>query len=243
MAEAVLYDAAGYLDRSFEAKGIGGWRKLYLSFIDDLAPYAVIELGAGTPDFLSGIDAERRTAVDIGTRYEEAFRKRGIAFACRDLEHDRIADLGPADVAICSDVFEHLINPAAVLDRVADVLGESGILFSHVPNEYRLGHIVRVMLSKSDTVLFHKNKGAREWSDPHFRRFSDTGYRSFLSRRFAHNLKLSDLRYGWPARLVRRLGMPVPYCLQGGPTYASTNDPKVFERLVELKQEKAHGKI
>jgi SAM-dependent methyltransferase len=243
MAEAVLYDAAGYLDQSFEAKGIGGWRKLYLSFIDDLAPYAVIELGAGTPDFLASIDAERRTAVDIGARYEEAFRKRGIAFACRDLEHDRIDDLGRADVAICSDVFEHLINPAAALDRIADVLGESGILFSHVPNEYRLGHIVRVMLSRSETVLFHKGKGAHEWSDPHFRRFSDTGYRSFLSQRFAHNLKLSDLRYGWPARLVRRLGMAVPYCLQGGPTYASTNDPRIFERLIELKKEKAHGKV
>jgi SAM-dependent methyltransferase len=182
-------------------------------------------------------------AVDVGRRYAEDFASRGIEFACRDLEKDGLDDLGPVDVAICSDVFEHLINPAAALDRIADVLGESGILFSHVPNEYRLGHIVRVMLSRSETVLFHKGKGAHEWSDPHFRRFSDTGYRSFLSQRFAHNLKLSDLRYGWPARLVCRLGMAVPYCLQGGPTYASTNDPRIFERLIELKKEKAHGKV
>ncbi|HEY7978187.1 MAG TPA: methyltransferase domain-containing protein [Rhizomicrobium sp.] len=240
MAEAVLYDAAGYLDRSFEAKGIGGWRKLYLSFIENLAPYTVIELGAGAPDFLASIEAERRIAVDIGQRYAEAFRKRGIAFACRDLEQDSLDDLGPVDVAICSDVFEHLINPAAALERIASVLGESGILFSHVPNEYRLWHVSRVMLSKSGTVQFHK--GAAEWDDPHFRRFSDTGYRNFLSQRFQHNLKLSDLRYGWPARLVSRLGMAVPYCLQGGPTYASTNDPKIFERLLELKSEKARGK-
>jgi SAM-dependent methyltransferase len=243
MAEAILYNAAGYLERSFEARGVGGWRSLYLSFIEDLAPRAVIELGAGSPDFLASIEAERRVAVDIGQRYAEAFRKRDIAFACRNLEQDRIDDLGPVDVAICSDVFEHLINPAVALDRIVEVLGESGILFSHVPNEYRLSHVVRVMLNKSDTVLFHRGKGATEWNNPHFRRFSDTGYRNFLSRRFQHNLKISDLRYGWAARLIKRLGMEVPYCLQGGPTYASTNDLKIFERLVELKGEKAHAAI
>jgi len=74
-----------------------------------------------------------------------------------------------------------------------------------------------------------------------FRRFSDIGYQRFLSRRFAHNLKLSDLRYGRLARLVRAMGLGVPYCLQGGPTYASTNDPEVFKRLEELKKEKSRG--
>jgi len=234
-----MYDASLYLDRNFEAKGVGGWRKLYLSFIEDLAPYAVIELGAGAPEFLDRIEAERRVAVDIGQRYAELFRSRNIEFACRNLEQDNLDDLGPVDVAICSDVFEHLVNPAAALDRIAELLGSHGILFSHVPNEYRLKHVLRIMLDRGDTVQFHK--GATEWEDPHFRRFSDVGYQRFLSRRFAHNLKLSDLRYGRLARLVKRLGLGVPYCLQGGPTYASTNDPAVFTRLMELKKEKSHA--
>lgn len=241
MAESAIYDASLYLERNFEAKGIGGWRSLYLSFIEDLAPYAVIELGAGAPEFLDRIEAQRRVAVDIGQRYAEAFRSRNIQFACRDLEHDGLEDLGPVDVAICSDVFEHLVNPAAALDRIAELIGQRGILFSHVPNEYRLGHILKVMFDRSHTVQFHD--GATEWEDPHFRRFSDLGYQHFLSRRFAHNLKLSDLRYGRLARLTRRLGLGVPYCLQGGPTYASTNDPEIFARLEELKKqkEKFHG--
>ena len=239
MAETAIYDASLYLERNFEAKGVGGWRKLYLSFIEDLAPYAVIELGAGAPEFLDQIEAERRVAVDIGQRYAEAFQSRNIQFACRNLEKDDLDDLGPVDVAICSDVFEHLVNPAAALDRIADLIGRQGVLFSHVPNEYRLGHILRVMLDRGDTVQFHK--GTTEWEDPHFRRFSDVGYRRFLSRRFAYNLKLSDMRYGRMARLVKRLGLGVPYCLQGGPTYASTNDPAVFSRLEELKKEKSHG--
>ncbi len=239
MSEAAFYDASAYLDRSFEAKGVGGWRRLYLSFIEDLAPYAVIELGAGAPEFLDQVEATRRIAVDVGQRYADAFRSRGIEFACRNLEQDALDDLAPVDVAICSDVFEHLVNPAVALDRIADLLGDHGVLFSHVPNEYRVGHMLKVMLNRDDTVLFHK--GAAEWDDPHFRRFSDRGYRRFLSRRFQFNLKLSDLRYGRAARLVKRMGFGVPYCLQGGPTYASTNDPAIFARLGEIKKGKAHG--
>jgi len=233
MSDAALYDARNYLDRSFTAKGVGGWRKLYLSFIEDLAPYAVIELGAGAPEFLGQVEAARRVAVDVGRRYADDFASRGIEFACRDLEKDGLDDLGPVDVAICSDVFEHLINPATALDAIAGLMGDHGILFSHVPNEYKLGHVLKVMLNARETVQFHG--GAPEWEDPHFRRFSDIGYRQFLSRRFQYNLKLSDLRYGRLARLARALGLGVPYCLQGGPTYASTNDPRIFARLSELK--------
>jgi hypothetical protein len=240
MAETAIYDASLYLERDHEAKGIGGWRALYLSFIEDLAPFAVIELGAGAPEFLDRIEAERRVAVDVGHHFAEAFRSRNIEFFCRNLEQDRLDDLGPVDIAICSDVFEHLINPAAALDRIAELIGFHGVLFSHVPNEYRLGHILKVMLDRGVTVQFH-SKANQEWDDPHFRRFSDIGYQRFLSRRFDYNLKLSDLRYGRLARLVKSLGLAVPYCLQGGPTYASTNDPEVFKRLEELKKEKSRG--
>lgn len=239
MSDAALYDASAYLDRSFEAKGVGGWRKLYLAFLEDLAPYAVIELGAGAPEFLDRVEATRRVAVDVGQRYADAFRDRGIEFACRDLEKDTLDDLGPVDVAICSDVFEHLINPAVALERIAELLGEHGVLFSHVPNEYRLGHVLKVMLNRKPTVQFHGT--SNEWEDPHFRRFSDVGYRRFLSRRFQYNLKLSDLRYGRGARLVKSLGLNVPYCLEGGPTYASTNDAQIFARLTELKKAHARG--
>lgn len=239
MSDAAIYDSRSYLDRSFMDKGVGGWRKLYLQFIEDLAPYAVIELGAGAPEFLDRVEATRRVAVDAGNRFADAFQACNIEFACRDLEKDELDDLGPVDVAICSDVFEHLINPAIALDRIAGLLGGHGVLFSHVPNEYRLGHVLKVMLNRKDTVQFHD--ADNEWTDPHFRRFSDIGYRRFLERHFRFNLKLSDLRYGRPARLVRALGLGVPYCLQGGPTYASTNDERIFARLMEIKKAKSRG--
>jgi SAM-dependent methyltransferase len=240
MSEAVIYDARAYLDTSFRPKGLGNWRRLYLSFIRDLAPRSVVELGAGVPEFLAQVDADRRVAVDIGRRYADAFRERGVGFFCRDLERDDLADLGPADVAICSDVFEHLINPGRALENIFLMLDMRGVLFSHVPNEFRLGHMLKVMLGREGTVSFHKNNV--EWEDPHFRRFSDCGFRAFLGRHFRYNLSISDMHYDRPARLVRALGLRVPYCLAGGPTYASTNDPKVYDRLVQLKKEKSRAR-
>lgn len=240
MAElATPYEARNYLDRSFERKGIGGWRKLYLAFIEELAPHTIAEFGAGSPDFLSQIEARRRVAVDVGTRFAGEFSRLGIEFVERDLERDTSLDLGLVDVAVCSDVFEHLIHPARALSRIAETLRPAGILFSHVPNEFRLGHQLAVMMGKRESVLFHE--GSKEWDDPHFRRFSDTGFRAFLTQRFAHNLVLTDLRYGGAARWLRTFGVRVPYCLQGGPTYASTNDRATYERLRELKSGFAHA--
>jgi SAM-dependent methyltransferase len=241
MAEVTVatFDAAAYLDRNFEPKGVGGWRGLYLRFIDMLAPASIVEFGAGAPDFLDRIEAKRRVAVDIGQRFSDEFERRNIEFFRRDLEADSISEVGKADVAVCSDVFEHLINPAVALNKIAGALRSSGVLFSHVPNEFRLGHTIKVMAGRKPSLLFHAS--SHEWDDPHVRRFTDVGYRLFLGREFKFNLPLTDLRYGRPARLIRRLGLNVPYGLQGGPTYASTNEEPTYERLVELKKEIARG--
>lgn len=98
-------DSAQYLDAAFQSKGIGGWRDLYLRFLRT-APQP------------------RKVAVDIGDRYAEDFRTSGIAFFQRDLDKDALTDLGGFDVAICSDVFEHLYDPhlAAEIRKAAKAL-------------------------------------------------------------------------------------------------------------------------
>jgi len=159
MAETAVYDASLYLERNLEARGVSGWRSLYLSFIEDLAPFAVIELGADAPEFLDRIEAKRRVAVDTGHRFAEAFRSRNIEFFCRNLEQDSLDDLGPVDVAICSDVFEHLTNPAAALDRIAELIGFHGVLFSNVPNEYHLSQILKVMLDRGGPAAQQAGRG------------------------------------------------------------------------------------
>jgi SAM-dependent methyltransferase len=241
MSEATLNlpAAADYLDTAFVAKGIGGWRALYLRFIEALAPRAVLEVGAGTPDFLASLTAARRIAIDVGERFAPQFAAAGIEFLHADLEHDEITAVRDIDVAVCSDVFEHLLHPAAALDRIAQTLAPGGVLFSHVPNEFRLRHLARVAFGTHKSSEFHATSA--EWDDPHLRRFTPTGFRRFLERRFTYNLPLSAMRHRGIARVIDALGAPVPYCLQGGPTFVSTNDAKAFERLRVLKRRLSRG--
>jgi SAM-dependent methyltransferase len=242
MSEAVAAEAgtaAAYLDTAFTPKGVGGWRKVYLAIIDALGPHCVLEAGAGAPDFMLQVHAPKRIAVDVGAKYKAAFQQAGVEFAERDLDRDTLAGLGPVDVAVCSDVFEHLVHPARALAALCDVLRPQGVLLSHVPNEYRLAPTLGVMFGRREATQFHQ--GAREWDDPHVRRFTDRGFRAFLESRFAHNLALTPLRYGRPARLFKALGLSPPYCLQGGPTYASTNDAAAAERLKAIARSLARS--
>jgi SAM-dependent methyltransferase len=234
MSDATMHGpyAQDYLDRAFVAKGVGGWRALYHRFIEALAPRSIVEVGAGTPDFLTNVAAERRIAVDIGDRFAPQFAERGIEFLNKDLEHDDLL-LSGVDVIVCSDVFEHLLDPSAALLRIAQALAPDGVLFSHVPNEFRLGHLLRVGFGSRKSSEFHT--ASPEWDDPHLRRFTPLGFRHFLEQHFPYNLPLTDMRYRGPARLIAAVGAAVPVCLQGGPTFASTRDAQMFDRLRALK--------
>ncbi|SBW11312.1 hypothetical protein KL86APRO_20150 [uncultured Alphaproteobacteria bacterium] len=225
-------DSAQYLDVAFQSKGIGGWRDLYLRFLRT-APFdrleSLIELGSGSPDFLRAAPQPRKVAVDIGDRYAEDFRADGIAFFQRDLDKDALTDLGGFDVAICSDVFEHLYDPVFALSGIRTMLGGSGVLISHIPNEFALKKTVSVMMGRSTSLYFHKTE--TEWTDPHLRRFTRIGFERFLGTCFAHNIPIQHLKHARLARGLRSVGLGVPYCLEGGPTFVSTDDPHLAAEI------------
>lgn len=225
--------ATNYLRHVHQSKGIGGWRSLYLDLLT--APQlsnhdSIIEFGAGSPDFLASTSAARRVAVDISDKYKDSFEAAGVEFAVHNLEVDDLSSLGQFDVAICSDVFEHLLNPDSALRSLESALRPEGILFSHVPNEYRLGTTLRIMLGLQEGLYFHLKES--EWTDPHIRRFTDLGFRRFLQQYFQWNVKITHLRYRGIARVLRNATIKVPLCLEGGPTYISTNSRKRYEDII-----------
>lgn len=225
-------NAAQYLNSSFQSKGIGGWRTLYLEFLrasplKDMA--SLIELGSGSSDFLRSVPQARKAAVDIGDRYAAEFRESGIDFHQKDLDKDSLADLGRFDIVICSDVFEHLINPIFALSGICAMVGNDGVLISHVPNEFSLRKTLSVMMGKSTSMYFHKTE--EEWTDPHFSRFTKIGFERFLRTNFAYNIPIQHLKHSRFARFLRFCGISVPYCLEGGPTFISTNHPEIARDL------------
>ena len=228
--------------RTTKLKGIGVWRELYLQFIMQLEPNSVLELGSGDPTLLSSIPKHiRRLALDGNVELAPLYRDAGIEFYAFDFDHeDPPSVIEKFDVAVCSDVFEHLLYPQKSLQLLASVLLDDGVLLSHVPNEFRLRNTLKIMLGRAESLQFFPT--CDEWNYPHLRRFTDVGYRRFLQLCFKYNLKTTDLRYSLIARIIDGLGFPVPYCLEGGPTYASTNSPENYERLLELKTRIKHGK-
>lgn len=213
-----------YLENLHRDQGVGRWRNLYLELMStpELADCrSIIEIGAGGPSFLTSMSMDRRMAVDVSDKYKAAFESENVELAIRNMENEDLSGLGRFDVAVCSDVFEHLLHPERALHAIKEALEVEGLLFSHVPNEYRIKRTLRVMLGLQEDLYFHRN--ATEWTDPHLRRFTDIGYRRFLEQEFQYNIKITPLRYSGFAKVLRRARLKVPFCLEGGPTYVSTN--------------------
>ena len=88
--------------------------------------------GGSFLDHVSGI-AERLVAIEPATMYHKDLRRRGYhthAFA----EDAAAAFSGKVDVAVSSQVIEHVLNPRAFLVDIAKLLASDGTLLISTPN-------------------------------------------------------------------------------------------------------------
>ena len=215
-------------------KGLSGWRLLYTRILEHLEPGSVIEVGSGSPDFLQALGGcTRRVAIDGGARWEKQFTDSGIDFYQVDLDKGAFPDLDPFEVSVCSDVFEHLMYPERTLHMLHKITADHGFLMSHVPNEFRLAKTVKIMLGRREAKYSHPH--CEEFNHPHLRRFTRIGFEKFLQREFKYNLYVTDLRYDRLARLMNRVGIRMPYALEGGPTFLSSNSQETIEKLRRIK--------
>ena len=213
---------------------LSGWKGLYRRIIERLGVESIMEVGAGRGRILQAFpDCRRRIAVDVADDWLKEFQAAGIEFLRLDLDRDDLPQLQPVEISICSDVFEHLVHPARALRFLRVATSPAGLLISHVPNEFRLRRTLRIMLGLREATPTHP--GFSEHNNPHLRRFTKIGFRRFLETEFRYNLFISDLRYGRTARFLRRLGLSVPYALEGGPTFLSTSSEATYLELQRLK--------
>lgn len=218
------------------AEGVGRVRRVYLKFLQRMEFGSIVEFGSGDPAFLTALQGTaRRVGVDANPGLAEKYQGLGLEFIAADLDAPKL-DIGLAnmDAAVCSDVFEHLIRPLGLLELTARILTKDGVLFSHVPNEFRFNKTVAVMFGRRGCAYHHS---CEEHDDLHVRRFTDLGYRAFLKNAYEFNLKITDLYSRGLARALYRLGIKVPFCFEKGPTYISTNSREKFELLTRIKKE------
>ena len=223
-----------FAKRSHHAKPLSSWRKLYLELLEELAPGSVVEFGCGLVEFLARLpETVRRVGLDGNPGYAAEYAAAGIEFQAFDFDTEKPpVALEGFEVAVCSDVFEHLLYPQRLLGTIARALASDGLLLSHVPNEFRLRNLLPIMRGRAESVVYHTDTD--EWTNPHLRRFTDHGYRRFLGLEFEYNLPLNRLKAPRIERRLSRVGLPVPFCLQGGPTYASTNSRETRDRIEKV---------
>lgn len=219
----------------YRNKGLSTWRSLYLEIADELHPESVVEFGAGNTAFLERLpDTVRRHAIDGVERFRDKFTSKGISYDVHDLNEPGYVSPEKFGMAICSDVFEHLLNPEQALDTIKSNLLPDGFLCAHVPNEYKLKPALGIILGLRTSVQFHTS--CEEWNDPHLRRFTDIGFQRFLRLRFKHLIGVTLLRSGRAARLLDSISLPVPLFLRGGPTYLATDSANTAELLQQIKK-------
>lgn len=209
------------------------WRELYLKFLFDYKIDKALEIGAGTPDFLIKLKANKKLALDGGTKFKNDFLKNKIEFYEVDLDYGNLPNFYELDLIVSSDVFEHLIFPKRTLDFVYNSLKKNGIFISHVPNEFYYSYLIKIMLGVKKSSIFHNE--IEEYNNPHFRRFTKIGYLELLETKFQYNLFISDLYYNFFAKMLKRLKINPPYMIEPGPTFISTNDKDTYNHFLNKK--------
>lgn len=138
------YERAG----GVEDRLLGRFRKRLLEEAVPLAPRRVLDAGCGeghvTAWLAEALPASRITGVDGRAEAIEAYRKRnpgadGMAGDLRALPFEA----GAFDLVVCTEVLEHLPEPADVLRELGRVC--SGHLLLTVPHEpfFRAGNLAR----------------------------------------------------------------------------------------------------
>lgn len=227
-------DHQNYIRTYHRDHGLGPWRSLYLRILGHMDATSILEAGAGSPAFLDACQIPHKTAVDIADTHADAFESQGIVFRQKNLDLDGLSDLGTFTVIVCSDVFEHLLNPLHALTQLHQVLHPDGVLFSHVPNEFAFRKLIKIMFGMKTSVNFHTKHLPDEWNDPHIRRFTDIGYKKMLEHEFTHNIKITQFRHSRFTSFLYQFTKKIPFTFEKGPTYISTNSDSTAEKIHEI---------
>jgi SAM-dependent methyltransferase len=144
--------------------------------------------------------------VDVHMEFCRKAKERGE----RTVQADTVPALpfkdGAFDAALCSDVFEHLVDPLHMLLEIRRVMRAGALLFCHVPNEFSWKSVWQVL--RGDGICNRRFfPGAEEWNYPHIRFFSHKGFRAMLREGgFMIEADLTDFGRGWRRRFYPLFG-------------------------------------
>jgi SAM-dependent methyltransferase len=138
--------------------------------------------------------------IDVSLEYCRKAAAAGERTLCADLAEPLPFRSESFEWALCSDTFEHLVDPLALASEIRRVLRPGGRLLCHVPNEFSAKSLRQA--ARGGGLC---NRGffpdAEEWNYPHLRFFSHHGFRRMLERAgFVVETDLTNFGRGWRRR-------------------------------------------
>jgi SAM-dependent methyltransferase len=159
----------------------------------------VVDAGAGWGQLATGLaeDGHQVTALDWAHSRLERFaaraRELGIVQVAAPLEQSGLPD-AYADAVVCSEVLEHLFDPALALREFSRITGEHGFLVVTVPH----AEILRGVRCPGGAVVFHPHGHLHSFALEDLRALLHScGYALVHHRVIANRFVAPLLRRGW----------------------------------------------
>ena len=167
--------------------------------ISDVKNSKILDIGCGTGIFMLPI-LDKGCLNLFGIDGQNEFVNKAISRGYRDIQI--IEDFNYCtfpildnfyDIAICKDVFEHLLNPEFCLSEINRILKPDGILLIHVPHHFPLIKRIKFLFNSNiDTFNFFPDSS--RWDFPHIRFYEYSDFkRKLLSNNFIIIKELSYL--------------------------------------------------
>ena len=156
-----------------------------------------------------GVESQNLVGVDICRSARSSYE--GFQFHHDSVEHFLSTNTQPFDLAILSDVLEHLYNPWAVLRLISRIMHGSSKLLLSVPNLENLRYVDSVMsgaFNYAETGLFDQTHIRFFSSATLLKALEQTGFQ-ISSTGFRPDLGLSALRKDVESRLINESRIPL----------------------------------
>ena len=168
----------------------------------------ILDVGCGPGEHIKAwLQNNEVYGVDIVDEYLCSSEKKGyIVHKCNCEESDLPFDDESFDMVVCTDVFEHLFNPATVIDKIYRVTKIGGLLLTNVPNHFHLQQCVSIFTGNGLKLKWSNHQEYDDWNYFHIRFFTSKSFEQFIEnanfkiKERLHNEFLADMPYLFPGK-------------------------------------------
>ncbi len=141
-----------------------------ISLLSDALYGRVLDLGAGTGEFLSMVPADCKVGIDLSPSASNSY-----FFIVADAHYLPLRD-SYFDIVTCLEVIEHVADPKRVVEEVSRVLKDGGTLVISTPDASRIWRLI---------WYFWTRLIAREWLGAHQHNFRLGSLLKLLQEKFS----------------------------------------------------------